>query len=109
MRFLVKIALCVNTTQPSSLLAYVTLFKVWFSQAPYFLKARLLNANNKLCNSNSKELVFLNNVDTSASNSGYPELDSESHNNRPDALKLEKWILTAIEERVCKNNVLVAS
>jgi hypothetical protein len=111
-RFLVKIALCVNTTWPSSLLAYVILFKVWFSQAPYFLKARLLNVDNKLCNSDSKELVFLDNVNTSASNSGYLELDPESYNNRPDAPdvpKLEKWILTTIEEHVRKNNVLVTS
>jgi hypothetical protein len=71
-----------------------------------------LNANNKLCNSNGKELVFPDNVDTSASDSGYPELDLESHNNGldvPDVPKLEKWILTAIEEHVRKNNVLVAS
>jgi len=30
-RFLVKIALCVNTTWLLLLLAYVTPFKVWFS------------------------------------------------------------------------------
>jgi hypothetical protein len=68
-----------------------------------------LNANNKLCNSNSKELVFLDNMDTSTSDSRYLELYLELHNNRPDVLKLEKWILTTIEEHVHKNNVLVAS
>ena len=68
--------------------------------------------NNKLCNLDSKELVFPDNVNTSASDSRYPELDPELHNNRPDVLnvlKLEKWILTAIKEHVRKNNVFVAS
>jgi hypothetical protein len=54
--------------------------------------------------------VFLDGVDTSASDGGYPELDAdaESPNNEPDGPELEKWILNAIEERVRKNNVLVA-
>jgi hypothetical protein len=71
-----------------------------------------LNANNKLCDLDGKELVFPDNVNTSASDSGYPELDPESHNDEPDVPnvpKLEKWILTTIEEHVHKNNVLVAS
>ena len=53
--------------------------------------------------------MFLDGVDTSASDSGYPELDAdtESPNNEPDGPELEKWILNAIEERVRKNNVLV--
>jgi hypothetical protein len=52
-----------------------------------------LNANNKLCDSDGKELVFPDNVDTSASDSGYPELDPESHNDGldvPDVPELEK-------------------
>ena len=56
--------------------------------------------------------MFLDGVDTGASDGGYPELDAdvdvESPNNEPDGLELEKWILNAIEERVRKNNVLVA-
>jgi hypothetical protein len=54
--------------------------------------------------------VFLYGVDTSASDSGYPELDvdTESPNDEPDGPKLEKWILNAIDERVRKNNVLIA-
>jgi hypothetical protein len=54
--------------------------------------------------------VFLDRVDTSASNSGYPELDADtkSPNNEPNGPELKKWILTAIEEQVRKNNVLVA-
>jgi hypothetical protein len=36
------------------------------------------------------------------------DADVESPNNEYNRLKLKKWILTAIEERVRKNNVLVA-
>jgi hypothetical protein len=70
-----------------------------------------LNLNNKPYNVDRNKLVFLNSVDASASDSGYLELnaDVESLNNEHNRLKLEKWILTAIEERVCKNNVFVAS
>ena len=41
------------------------------------MQARLLNADNKLCDANGNELVFANTVDTSASDSGYldPDLD----------------------------------
>jgi hypothetical protein len=59
------------------------------------------------CDADGNELVFLNSVDSSASDSGYLELDTESLNDKPNRLKLEKWILTAIEERLRKNNVLV--
>jgi hypothetical protein len=52
--------------------------------------------------------VFLDSVDSSASDGGYPELDAESLDIKPNGLKLEKWILTAIKERVRKNNILVA-
>jgi hypothetical protein len=109
-QFLLEIALCVNTTQPSSLPTYITPFDVWFSQEPYFLQARPLNPDNKPCDADGNELVFLDGVDTGASDGGYPELDAdaESPDNEPDGPELEKWILNAIEERVRKNNVLVA-
>ena len=44
--------------------------------------------------------MFLDSVDTSASDSGYLELDVdvESPNNKPNRLKLKKWILNAIKE-----------
>ena len=102
MWFLPEIALCVNTTQPSSLPTYITPFDVWFGQEPHFLQARLLNPDNKPCDVDGNELVFLDGVDTSASDSGYPELDVdvdvESSNNEPNGPKLEKWILNAIKE-----------
>jgi hypothetical protein len=91
------------------LLAYVTLFDVWLGQEPYFLQARLLNSDNKPCNIDGTNLVFPDSVDSSASDSGYLELDVDAelpkNENGPN---LKKWILTAIEERVCKNNILVA-
>jgi hypothetical protein len=55
--------------------------------------------------------VFLDSVDSSASDSRYPELDADvdvAPNNEPNGPKLEKWILTAIKEWVRKNNILVA-
>jgi hypothetical protein len=69
-----------------------------------------LNPDNKPCNADGNELVFLDGVDASASDGGYPELDADAESpNNENGPKLEKWILTAIEERVRKNNVLVAS
>ena len=100
--------MCVNTTQPLSLPAYVTPFDVWFGREPHFLQARPLNSDNKPCDADGNELVFPDSVDSNASDSGYPELDVESPNNKPNGPKLEKWILTAIEEWVRKNNILVA-
>jgi hypothetical protein len=102
--------LYVNTTRLLSLPTYIILFDVWFGREPHFLQARLLNSDNKPCNADRNELVFPDSVDTGASDSGYPELDTdtESPDNEPDRPELEKWILTAIEERVCKNNILVA-
>jgi hypothetical protein len=61
-----------------------------------------LNADNKLCNANRNKLVFAaREVDTSASDSGYPDLDEEDDNkaslkNRM-AVKVEKCIINAIE------------
>jgi hypothetical protein len=109
-QFLPEIALCVNTTRLLLLPTYIILFDVWFGREPYFLQARLLNPDNKPCDTDKNELVFLDSIDTSTSDGGYPELDTdtESPNNEPDRPELEKWILTAIEERVCKNNILVA-
>jgi hypothetical protein len=107
-RFLSEIALCVNTTRPSSLPAYVTPFHVWFGREPHFLRARPLNSDNKPCDADGNELVFPDGMDSGASDSGYPELDAESPDDEPNGPELEKWILTAIEERVRKNNILVA-
>jgi hypothetical protein len=107
-RFLLEIALCVNTTWPSLLPAYITPFDIWFGREPHFLQTRPLSLDNKPCDADGNELVFLDSVDFSASDSGYPELGAESPNDKPNGLELEKWISTAIEERVCKNNVLVA-
>jgi hypothetical protein len=60
------------------------------------LQARLLNSNNKPCNANRNELVFAaGEVDTSASNSGYLDLDAEE--DEESAIELEKWIVNAIE------------
>jgi hypothetical protein len=79
---------------------YVTLFDVWFSQEPHFLQAWLLNLDNKPCDVDGNELIFLDSVDASASNSGYPELDAdiESPTNEHNGPKLKKWILTTIKE-----------
>ena len=69
----------------------MTPFEVWFGREPHFLKARLLNPNNKPCDSTRKELVFPDNVDTSASDSGYPELDQELDQELdPKTIELEK-------------------
>ena len=72
------------------------------------MHARLLNADNKPCDAYGNELIFPNGIDTSASDGGYEELDpnTESPNN---TLELEKFILTVIEQRIRKNNILVAS
>jgi hypothetical protein len=67
-----------------------------------------LNANNKPCDQAGNELVFAEGeVDTGASDGGYPDLD-ESLRDELEQPELEKWILNAIEERIRKNNVLVA-
>jgi hypothetical protein len=88
-RFLLEIALCVNTTQPSSLPAYVTLFEVWFSQEPYFLRARPLNSDNKPCDVDGNELVFaLGEADTGTSDSG--DLDPNAEEDEEPAIELEK-------------------
>jgi hypothetical protein len=79
---------------------------VWFSQEPYFLQARLLNANNKLCNANKNKLVFAaREVNTSASNSSYLDPNKEDNNkaslkNRI-AVKVKKYIINAIKLWVC--------
>ena len=106
-RFLPEIALCVNTTRPSSLPAYVTPFDVWFGREPHFLRARPLNSDNKPCDADGNELVFAaGEVDTGASDGGYPNPNTEE--DEEPAIELEKWILNAIELRIRKNNVLVA-
>jgi hypothetical protein len=67
-----------------------------------------LNLDNKLCNADSNVLVFVNKVNTSASNSGYLDVDANTQL-LYNELELEEFILTAIEQRICKNNVCVAS
>jgi hypothetical protein len=65
-RFLPEIALCVNTTRPSSLPQYVSPFHVWFGRELHFLHARQLNADNKPCDADGNELVFPDGIDTTA-------------------------------------------
>jgi hypothetical protein len=66
-----------------------------------------LNAINKLCDQARNKLVFAKGeVDTSASDGGYPDLD-ELLKDEPEQPELKKWILNVIKERICKNNVLV--
>ena len=50
--------------------------------------------------------MFANSVDNNASDTRYPDPNTES---LEDALELEKLILNAIEEQIQKNNVLVVS
>jgi len=64
-----------------------------------------LNADNKPCDANGNELVFAaREVDTSASDSSYPDPDEEDDNkasleNRI-AVEVEKCIINAIKLRV---------
>jgi hypothetical protein len=98
-RFLLEIALCVNTVRSSSLLAYVTPFSVWFGREPHFLQARPLSAANKPCDRDGNELVFAaREVDTSASDGGYldPNADADVDADVELAIELEK-IVNAIE------------
>jgi hypothetical protein len=87
---------------------------MWFSREPHFLQARLLNTDNKPCDANGNELVFAaGEVDTSASDSGYPYPDEEDDNkaslkNRM-AVEVKKCIINAIELWVRQNNLLVAA
>jgi hypothetical protein len=63
-----------------------------------------LNTDNKLYNTNRNKLVFAaGEVDTSTSNSSYPDPDKEDNN------KVEKYIINTIELRVYQNNLLVAA
>jgi hypothetical protein len=65
-----------------------------------------LNLDNKPCDADGNELVFApKEADAGASDSGY--LDPNAEDEEP-AIKLEKWILNAIELWIRKNNVLVA-
>jgi len=65
-----------------------------------------LNKKNKPCDASRTALVFANSVDNNASDTRYPDPNTES---LEDALELEKLILNAIEEQIQKNNVLVVS
>jgi hypothetical protein len=66
----------------------------------------LLNKKNKPCDASRTALVFANSMDNSASNTRYPNPDTEL---LKDVLELEKLILNAIKKQIRKNNVLVAS
>jgi hypothetical protein len=68
-----------------------------------------LNLENQPCNTNSNALGFANGVDTGASNSGYLDADVEEAYTNIDKLELKEFILTALKQRVCKNNILVAA
>ena len=90
-QFLPEIALCVNTTRPSSLPAYITLFEVWFGRKPHFLQARPLNSNNKPCDINGNELVFAEGeIDTGASAGGYSEDEDDEDQNYENEDELNK-------------------
>jgi hypothetical protein len=104
-RFLPEIALVVNTIRPSSLPAHVTPFSVWFGREPHFLRARPLNSENQPCDANGDALVFANGVDTGASDGGYSDDVEEANTNA----ELDEFILTALEQRIRKNNILVAA
>jgi hypothetical protein len=67
-----------------------------------------LNLNNNLYDADSNVLVFVDGVDTSASNSRYLDVDANAQS-LYNELELEEFILTAIEQRIRKNNVYVAS
>jgi hypothetical protein len=70
------------------------------------LQARQLNSDNKPCDADRNKLVFApGEADTGASDSGYPDPNTEDEE---PAIELEKWIFNAIELRIYKNNVLVA-
>jgi hypothetical protein len=60
------------------LLAYITLFSVWFGREPYILRAWLLNPENKLYNAEGNVLIFVDRVDTGASDSRYPDIDTDA-------------------------------
>jgi hypothetical protein len=51
--------------------------------------------------------MFLDSVNSCASDSRYLELDAKSPNNEPNGPELKKWILTVIKQLIRKNNVLV--
>jgi hypothetical protein len=68
--------------------AYITLFEVWFGREPYFLQARRLNSDNKPCDADGNKLVFaLGEADTGASDSSYPDPNTEDEE---PAIELEK-------------------
>jgi hypothetical protein len=53
--------------------------------------------------------VFANGVDTGASNNGYLDADVEEAYANVDKLKLKEFILIALKQCICKNNILVAA
>jgi hypothetical protein len=67
-----------------------------------------LNPDNKLCDADGNVLVFVDRVDTSASDGGYLDVDADAQSLHNE-LELKEFILTAIEQRIRKNNVYVAS
>jgi len=100
-RFLPEIAFCVNTTWPSSLLAYVTPFFVWFGREPHWLGLQGQHISNDVGNDNeNKDTGDNKNKDTSNNNSDpeYPETDSEA----------KGFILSLIKQRIKASNAIVA-
>jgi hypothetical protein len=67
-----------------------------------------LNPENQPCDANGDALVFANRVDTGASDGGYPD-DIEEADAYMDKPELEEFILTALEQHIRKNNILIAA
>jgi hypothetical protein len=66
-----------------------------------------LNSKNQLYNANSNALVFANRVDTNTSDSSYLDTNVNKAYANINKLILKEFILTALEQRIHKNNILV--
>jgi hypothetical protein len=102
-RFLPEIALCVNTVRPSSLLAYITPFDVWFGREPHWLTERTIKSWPIIVDSNDEDQDAEDNIDDKDS------LDNNSDNKYPKTDdEAKEYILTAIKQRIKANNAIVA-
>jgi hypothetical protein len=98
-RFLLEIALCVNTVRPLSLLAYITPFDVWFSQGPHWLIERtirncpiIIDLDDEDARSNA------DNEDARDDADDEDDLDDNSDNEYPKTDdEAKEYILIAIE------------
>jgi hypothetical protein len=82
----------VNTTWPSTLLAYITPFEVWFGWKPHWLIEPQLNISNNLIDDNGNELLRL-----------VPESNDEENGFETD-IEAEEYILTNLEKHIRQNN-----